>query len=514
MPKRRPRDRVTGADVIKFIHQIIFVPEGRFVGRPMRLDPWQQDEIRRIYDNPHGTRRAILSMGRKNAKSTLAACLLLNHLCGPSARLRPNSQCFSAAQSRDQAGLIFALALKMIRMNPDLAAAIRVREAAKELLCPELGTSYRALSAEASTAFGLSPTLIIHDELGQVRGPRSSLYEALETATAAQVQALSIIISTQAPGDNDLFSILIDDAKAGHDPRTTLSLYTAPCELDPFAEDTIRLANPAYDTFLNKTEVLGMAADARRMPSREAEYRNLLLNQRVEASSPFVTPTQWQACSGAPFDLTGRDVFAGLDLSETRDLTALVLVGTDIWDGSWHVRPTFWLPNEGLYDKARSDRIPYDLWYEQGYLETTPGPSVSYEYVAYHLRQVFDQHHVIKLGFDRWNLVHLKPWLLNAGFSEQVIKDKFVGFGQGFKDMSPALRDLESIILEKKLRHGGHPVLTMCSNNAVIERDPAGNRKLSKKRAAGRIDGMIALLIAIGVAPQQAAKVDIEALIG
>src|SRR5262249_2384910 len=120
----------------------------------------------------------------------------------------------------------------------------------------------------------------------------------------------------------------------------------------------------------------------------------------------------------------------------------------------------------------------------------------------------------LKLGFDRWNLVHLKPWLLTPAFSEQVIKDKFVGFGQGFKDMSPALRDLESIILEKKLRHGGHPVLTMCSNNAVIERDPAGNRKLSKKRATGRIDGMIALLIAIGVAPQQAAKVDIEALIG
>jgi phage terminase large subunit-like protein len=340
------------------------------------------------------------------------------------------------------------------------------------------------------------------------------LYEALETATAAQAQALSIIISTQAPSDNDLFSILIDDAKAGHDPRTTLSLYTAPRELDPFAESTIRLANPAFDSFLNKTEVLAMAADARRMPSREAEYRNLLLNQRVEASSPFVTPAQWQACSGAPFDLTGRDVFAGLDLSETRDLTALVLVGTDICDGSWHAVPTFWLPSEGLFDKARGDRIPYDLWHDQGYLETTPGPAVSYEYVAYHLRQVFDQHRVIKLGFDRWNLVHLKPWLLNAGFSEQVIKDKFVGFGQGFKDMSPALRDLESIILEKKLRHGGHPVLNMCANNAVIERDPAGNRKLSKKRAAGRIDGMIALLMAIGVAPQQAAKVDIEALIG
>jgi phage terminase large subunit-like protein len=164
---------------------------------------------------------------------------------------------------------------------------------------------------------------------------------------------------------------------------------------------------------------------------------------------------------------------------------------------TWHERPTFWLPSEGLYDRARSDRIPYDLWHTQGHLETTPSSSISYEYVAQHLRTVFDQHHVIKLVFDRWNLEHLKPWLLNAGFSEQLIKEKFVGFGQGFKDMSPALRDLESIILEKKLRHGDHPVLLMCASNAVIDRDPAGNRKLSKKRSSGRIDGMVASTMAL-----------------
>ena len=131
---------------------------------------------------------------------------------GPPARNKPNSQLFSAAQSRDQAAIIFSLAAKMVRMNRDLAQAVVVRETAKELLCPELGTKYKALSAEASTAFGLSPALIIFDELGQVRGPRSSLYEALETATAAQASPLSIIISTQAPTDADLLSILIDDA--------------------------------------------------------------------------------------------------------------------------------------------------------------------------------------------------------------------------------------------------------------------------------------------------------------
>ena len=257
-----------------------------------------------------------------------------------------------------------------------------------------------------------------------------------------------------------------------------------------------------------------MARDAKRMCAREPSYRRLVLNQRVEASSPFVTPQQWKACAGEPLDLRGRDVFAGLDLSETRDLTALVLIGRDIRDGTWHVQSTFWLPNDGLADKAHADRVPYDTWHAKGFLETTPGSSVSYEYVAHYLKHVFDQHRVGKIAFDRWNMQHLKPWLLNAGFSERVIKDKFVGFGQGFKDMSPALRDLESIILEKKLRHGDHPVLMMCASNAVIDRDPAGNRKLSKKRSTGRIDGMTALVMAFGAAAMRTTvQFDVEALI-
>src|SRR5690606_12510512 len=165
--------------------------------------------------------------------------------------------------------------------------------------------SYRALSAEASTAYGLSPVFIVHDELGQVKGPRSELYEALETATAAQESPLSIIISTQAPTDADLLSVLIDDALQGHDPRVVLSLYTAPVTDDPFDEETIRKANPAFGDFQNAEEVMAMAADAKRMPSREAEYRNLILNQRVEAHNPFVSRAVWEQCGGPVAEFTG-----------------------------------------------------------------------------------------------------------------------------------------------------------------------------------------------------------------
>jgi phage terminase large subunit-like protein len=506
---------VTAADVIAFIETVCFVPEGKFVGQPLKLQAWQKDILRLIYDNPFGTRRAIISTGRKNSKSTLSACLLLAHLCGPPARNKPNSQQFSAAQSRDQAAIIFSLASKMVRMKPLLTNTVRIHESAKMLTCDELGTRYRALSAETNTAFGLSPSFIIHDELGRVRGPRSPLYEALETAVGAQEAPLSLIISTQAATDGDLLSVLVDDALKGHDPTTVIKLYAAPAELYPFGEEAIRAANPAFGTFLNAREVLAMAADARRMPAREAEYRNLVLNQRIEAVSPFLVVDAWKACGGQPLDLTGKSVFAGLDLSETADLTALVLAHCDPRDGVWHVRPIFWLPSERLAEKAARDRTPYDLWAERGFLETTPGASISYEFVAERLKEIFEEHHVTKLAFDRWNYPNFRPWLVKAGFSETLLTQTFVEFGQGFKSMSPALRDLESLILEKKLRHGGHPLLTWCAANAVVERDAAGNRKLSKKRARGRIDGMIALAMAIGVAPAAwTAKVDIQALIG
>jgi phage terminase large subunit-like protein len=497
--------------VIKFIHDCCYVPEGRLVGKSLVLQDWQKKELRAIYDNKHGTRRAILSFGRKNGKTTLAACLLLAHLCGPAARA--NSQIYSAAQSRDQAAILFALAAKMVRMNPYLMGNVMIKEASKELHCPGIGTKYRALSAEVTTAYGLSPALVIHDELGQVRGPRSPLYDALETATGAQASPLSIVISTQAPTDNDLLSILIDDAMAGHDPHTVVRLYTTPVDADdPFSEESIRMANPAFGVFLNAKEVRLMANDAKRMPSREAEFRNLILNQRIESNDPFITPTAWKQCGATSEVNEGDEIYAGLDLSEVSDLTALVLISNH--DGIWHVKPTFWLPSEGLLEKSTADRVPYDLWRQQGFLQTTSGKTVSYEEIAHRLHSVFDTYRVKKLAFDRWNMRHLKPWLSHAGFDEATIKEKFVEFGQGMQSMSPALRDLEQLVLDVKLRHGNHPVLGMCVANTIVVRDDAGNRKPSKRKSVGRIDGLVALAMACGVAPlDEEKKIDVMALI-
>lgn len=495
---KSPAQQTRAERNIAWIEEYCRVPEGMLVGQPVVLREWQRTELRKIYDNPAGTRRAILSFGRKNGKTALAAFVLLLHLVGPEAR--PNSQLVSAAQSKDQAALLFQLASKVVKLNPSLSEYVQIRAAAnlKELYCPALGTLYRALAANAPNTLGLSPVLIVHDELGQVRGPDSDLYEALETATGAQQNPLSIIISTQAATDLDLLSVLIDDAKKGLDPRTVLSLYTAPPELDPFGDEALLAANPAFGDFMNAAEARAMGEDAKRMPSRENKYRNLVLNQRVETHSPFVSRSVWEACGGEVSEDWGdAPVFVGMDLSSTSDLTAMVMIAEI--NGAWEVKPTFWLPEEGLIEKGKEDRVPYDLWRQQGFLKTTPGKSIEYEWVAEEVMQAFDDYNIDTVAFDRWNFRNFKPWLTRAGLSDDMLA-RFHEFGQGTRSMSPALRTLESVILQERMRHGGHPVLTMHMALAAVENDKAGGRKFNKPKSRARIDGAVALAMAFGVA--------------
>lgn len=492
-PASGGKSELRSAKYARWIEDNIYLPEGKFAGQRVKLTAQQRLWLQLIYDDP--TRVFILSMGRKNAKTAFVAMILLLHLCGPAHQI--NSQMYSTALSRDQAAIIFELAAKMVRLNPDLRAFVTIRDTAKELLCGELGTFYKALSAEASTSFGKSPVLVIHDELGQVRGPRSMLFEALETACAAHDNPLSVIISTQAATDDDLLSLLIDDAMTGTDSRNKVVLYSAPLEGDPFTEEAIRAANPHFDAFMNKEEVLKQASDAKRMPSREAGFRNLVLNQRVEAHSPFVNRTVWLDNGDAPIEVVGRrQLFGGLDLSSVSDLTALVTM--DLVDMKWNVTPTFWLPADGLAARAREDRVPYDLWHSKGFLQTCPGATVDYAFVAAYLRNLFHEHDVQAIAFDRYNWRFLKPYLEKEGFTEKEL-ERFVEFGQGFVSMAPAIRELETLLLKRSFRHGKHPVLTMCANNATVVQDPAENKKFVKRTGTKRIDGMVALAMAVGV---------------
>lgn len=483
-----------GDAAIRWIEEFCRVPKGPAVGQPIKLLPFQCDILRGVFDTP--TRRAIVSMGRQNAKTCLAACLLLLHLCGP--RHQRNGLLVSSALTRDQAALLFDAAKKMVELNPELAAAVDVIEFQKTLRCKELGTTYRALSADAPTQLGLSPFFVVHDELGAVRGPFSKLYDVLESGSAVQADPLSVIISTQAANDTDLLSALIDDAATGADPKTKLFLWTASPDADPFIEETWRAANPALGRFLQIDEVRAQAETARRMPASESSFRNLILNQRIEAVSQFVSPLVWAENGERPTELDrGAVVFGGLDLSAVSDLTALVLVRDD---GS--VYPFCWLPEEGLAEKSRFDKVDYVGMARDGFLLTTPGRAINYDFVAEFLRGVFNECRVGAIAFDRVFMKFLRPCLVRAGFTDAEL-ERFVEVGQGYIGMAPCIRELEVRLLEKKLKHGNHPVLLMAATNAAVVTDDAGNKKFTKRKSTGRIDPLVALAMAVSVIPPE-----------
>ncbi len=502
MAEARLKRRLTaGEEVCDWIEAWCVIPEGKFVGQAVRLRDWQRAELLKIYDNPHGTRRAIISFGRKNAKTTLAAFLLLVHLAGPQARA--NSQLFSAAQSRDQAGILFSLAAKIVRLGP-LHAFVGIRDTAKQIYCAELGTLYRALSAEAKTAYGLSPVFIVHDELGQVRGPRSELYEALETATGAQEAPLSVIISTQAPNEGDLLSILIDDAASEFDPRVVLSLHTAPETLDPFDEETIKQANPAFGDFLNPEEVKAMAADAKRMPSRMPEYRNLVLNQRVNMHSPLIGKDEWMACKGQVRFVDKEPVYLALDLSSVDDLTALVMVSAENGD---RVQPFIWKPEDTLEAHGQRDTFDYRQRAKDGHLIPIPGRTIDPAVVAAQVAELHRRYKVLGLAYDRWRIDEFLKALDGIGLEAQKGDGpglRLIDWGQGYASMAPAVDAFERSVLERHLVHPGNHVLTWNVGNAVTSTDPAGNRKLDKAKARFRIDGAVALAMALGLKARDA----------
>lgn len=484
---------------IRWIESQCVIPEGMDVGKRVVLRPWQKDIIRGIYDQP--TRRAIISFGRKNAKTTLSAFLLLLHLCGR--EVRPNSQLYSTGMSRDQAAVIFNAMVKIVQGSPELDAYVAVGVSSKELRCPEMGTKYKALTRESKTAHGLSPVFVVHDELGQVRGDQFDLYDALETASAAQVDPLSIVISTQAETDQDLLSILIDDAARGGDPKTRLFLYTADVNANPFAVKTIKQANPAYGDFQNADEVKRMAEEARRMPSQESSYRNLVLNQRVRVENTFISQELWNRNKGAPAeDWSGHKVYGGLDLSSTTDLTAFVLVCKI--DGVVHVRCRFWLPGDDLDIRGHKDSSPYELWKKEGWLTTTEGKSVGFDDVAADILEQIREFPDMKIGYDRMYVDWLFPNFVHLGVAKSDLEDTFYKHGQSFVSMTPPMREFESLLVDGRIRHGNNPLLTRCALNATVKEDHVGNRMIVKgeKNKRGRIDGIVALLMAIGMMAQ------------
>jgi phage terminase large subunit-like protein len=486
------------SDQLILFSRLCQVPAGALVGQPLALRRWQRD-ILRHFDEPH-LRRLIISMPRKNGKTALVALLVLAALCGPLAQ--QNGEVYSAARSQHQAAIVFRLAVGMIRQSPFLSARLKIRPAVKEIHCPSTGVTYRAISAEAKTAHGYSPFLVIHDELGQVRNLTDDLFDALETAGGAHDRFLSVIISTQAATDQALLSTLIDDKLANPDDRATgLVLYAAPADADPYDEATWRACNPAFGDFRSARDVATLAAQAKRLPSSEAMFMNLILNRRISDKAAFLSPTVWGAGAGAVKESLFYDepVFGGLDLSATTALTAFVLAVRDPLDDTWHLRPHFFMPHDTLADRAAQDRAPYVAWAERGLIELVPGRVVDLDHVATRIAELTRGMYLAEIRYDRWRIEEFKASLDRLGIRIEMVKH-----GQGFAHMAPTLDRFERLALEGKLRHGGHPVLTWNFANVVVIRDPAGNRKLDREHInSARIDGAVAAVMSTAIIEAQ-----------
>ena len=504
MPK--PTQRVK--NVIAFIEQLI-VPSGKGAGKLFKLTKFEKLFIQAVYGPVDSklmriVRRAILSMARKNGKTAFIACLALTHLVGPEA-VR-NGEIYSAATERDQAALIFKYAAQIVRADPELESYLKIVDSTKTMVCFSNGSIYRAISSEAGSKMGYNPTVVIYDELAQAKN--RELYDALDTSMGARMgegeEPLFIVISTQAKDPQHILSQLIDDGLRGNDPTTVCHLYEIPEKLDVFDPKNWKLANPALGDFRSRSEMKTAAKRAQRMPTFEAAFRNLYCNQRVQAQSPLSPRAEWEGCHGDATIEPGSDVYMGLDLSGKTDLTALVAVS----DGDNDlVRQWFWKPKETLLEHEKRDRVPYSVWEKQGVIETTPGRAIQYDWVAERIGKIAAEYNILGIAFDRWRIDDLLNAMGKIGLEAYVDgKDearagaiRMVPWGQGYASMTQAVEAMEVSILERKLIHDGNPCLTWNVSNAMALSDAAGNRKLDKSASRFRIDGAVALSMAIGL---------------
>jgi len=503
-------DLSRGDKVIAFIEAFVLTPEGKSVGQPMVLAQFQKDFIREMYDNPNGTRRAYLSIARKNGKTALIAGIVLAHLVGPEAK--QNSQIVSGAQSRDQAALVFNLAAKMVQLSDKLSQYVRVVPSGKRLIGLPLNVEYRALAADGTTAHGLSPTLAILDEIGQVKGPQDDFVDAITTSQGAHESPLLIAISTQASSDADLLSIWIDDAIRSQDPKIVCHLHAADENAEVDDEKAWEAANPALGTFRSLDDLIEQAKQAKRMPSSEATFRNLCLNQRISLQSLWCSPTVWKENSAEPNYalLKTGEVHLGLDLSTLNDLTACVATVKDD-DGFVHVFPYVFTPSQGLEERASKSRAPYPQWVRDGKMISIAGKVLDYELICQFLAREFEDCNIVSVNFDRWRIKDFAKEAERAGFAGNA---QWVEVGQGFQSMSPRLEKTMELLLHGNIKHGGHPLMNFGIGNAIAVSDTAGNMKLGKDRSTQKIDQIVALVMSVySCAVNLEAEVDIDTLI-
>lgn len=509
-------DADKAADAVAFFEEVLRLNGGEFEGLPFIVQGWQAFVIGSLFgwqrfDPISGRwvrryRVAYIETAKGSGKSPLAAGIGMKGLVADD---EPRAEVYAAATKKDQAMILFRDAVAMYQQSPELGKRLipsGTGENVWNLAYPTTGSWFRPISADDGQS-GPRPHIALVDEVHEHR--TAAVVEMLRAGTKSRRQALIVMITNSGAGKTTPCGVYHDYAcDIVANVKQDDAFFSFVCGLDdgddPFVDEgcwpksnpSLQFANLPGMQYLRE-----QVTEARGMPSKEAIVRRLNFCQWTAAISPWLSAAVWEPCL-AEFDLDslrGRRAFGGLDLSSTTDMTAFVLLVEPQEPGEpWSILPWAWLP-EGdhefnLQRRGDRDRVDYVTWHRRGYLETTPGRAISKRHVLQRVAEICSQFDVQGIAADRWRLEDFQRLAEDDGISLPPL----IPFGQGFKDMSPALDAFETAVYNHTLRHNGHPVLTWCAANAVTDSDPAGNRKLNKIKATGRIDLIVAAVMAYG----------------
>ena len=473
--------------------------KGTWWKQPFELIDWQEQIIRDLFGvlKPNGYRQfntAYIEIPKKMGKSELAAAVALYLTCADG---EERAEVYGCAADRNQAKIVYDVAVDMVRLCPSLNKRVKILQSQKKLVYIPTNSTYQVLSADVANKHGFNTSGVIFDELHTQ--PNRKLYDVMTKGSGdARMQPLYFLITTAGTDTNSICYEVhqkAEDIIAGRkiDPTFYPVIYGAD-ESDDWTDPKVwKKANPSLGITVGIDKVEAACESAKQNPGEENAFRQLRLNQWVKQAVRWMPMDKWDACAFPvnPEELEGRVCYGGLDLSSTSDITAFVLVfpPRDEED-KYVVLPYFWLPEETLDLRVRRDHVPYDVWEKQDLIETTEGNVIHYGFIEKFIENLGERYNIREIAFDRWGAVQMVQNLEGMGFT-------VVPFGQGFKDMSPPTKELMKLVLEKRIAHGGNPVLRWMMDNIYIRRDPAGNIKADKEKSTEKIDGAIAMIMGL-----------------
>ena len=455
------------------------------------LEKWQRDYVRQLFAETNGRRNvrtSLLALPRKNGKSSLCAGIALRLLLED----EPGCEVYSCAASRDQARLVFDMARVAVEQSPVLSQHLKVYRSA--IVREKTHATYKALSAEAGIQHGLSAHGVIFDEL---HVSNREMWEVMLSSQGARRQPLTVALTTAGYDRKSVCWEVWKYAEAVasgtvDDPAFLSAIYAAPENADWQDEKVWAKANPNLGVSVKLDFLRSECARAMEMPTYQNTFRTLYLNQWVEQDTRWLRMDHWmQGDKPCPVDLTKRDCFGGLDLASTFDTTALTLL-FPLEDGTYWIEPHFWIPEENMRQRVRRDKVSYDVWERQGHLHVTHGNVTDFDQVRADINELAEKYNIRQIAVDAWNATQLSTQLQGDGFD-------LVSFRQSYGSLSAPAKQLEALVVSGKLLHH-NPVLDWQAANVAIQQDHAGNIRPSKAKSNERIDGMVALVMSLGIA--------------